>query len=94
MSFVLPQLPYSRDSLAPYMSSETLDYHYGKHHQTYINNTNNFIKNTNYEHLSLEEIVKTSSGSLFNNSAQVWNHSFFWKCLTPQGNEFADSPLK
>ena len=85
MEHTLPPLPYAKNALAPHMSEETLEYHYGKHHQTYVTNLNNLIKGTEFENLSLEEIVKKSSGGMFNNSAQVWNHTFFWNCLTPQG---------
>ena len=85
MEHVLPELPYARDALAPHISSETIDYHYGKHHQTYVTNLNNLVKGTPNEDKSLEEIIKTSSGGLFNNSAQVWNHTFYWNCLKPNG---------
>lgn len=85
MEHVLPALPYARDALAPHISSETIDYHYGKHHQTYVTNLNNLVKGTPNEDKNLEEIIKTSSGGLFNNSAQVWNHTFYWNCLKPNG---------
>ena len=85
MEHILPPLPYAKDALAPHMSEETLEYHYGKHHQAYVTNLNNLIKGTEFENLSLEEIIKKSSGGVFNNSAQVWNHTFFWNCLTPNG---------
>ncbi|MGA8009206.1 MAG: Fe-Mn family superoxide dismutase [Thiomonas sp.] len=85
MQHELPPLPFAPDALAPHMSRETLEYHHGKHHQAYVNNTNNLIKGTEFESMPLEEIVKKSSGGLFNNSAQVWNHSFFWNCLKPNG---------
>ena len=85
MDHVLPELPYARDALAPHISSETIDYHYGKHHQTYVTNLNNLVKGTPNADKSLEEIIKTSSGGLFNNSAQVWNHTFYWNCLKPNG---------
>ncbi len=85
MEHVLPELPYARDALAPHISSETIDYHYGKHHQTYVTNLNNLVKGTPNEDKTLEEIIKTSSGGLFNNSAQVWNHTFYWNCLKPNG---------
>jgi Fe-Mn family superoxide dismutase len=81
----LPPLPYARNALAPVISQETLDFHYGKHHQTYVTNLNNLILGTQFEHLSLEEIVRSSSGGTFNNAAQVWNHSFYWNCLSPAG---------
>jgi len=85
MEHTLPPLPYAIDALAPHISQETLEYHYGKHHQTYVTNLNNLIKGTEFENLSLEEIVKKSSGGIFNNSAQVWNHTFYWNSLTPGG---------
>ncbi|MBL6988353.1 MAG: superoxide dismutase [Fe] [Bacteriovoracaceae bacterium] len=85
MKFKLPKLPYSGEALGPYISTETLAFHYGKHHQGYINNLNELIKNTSFEQKSLEEIVKTSDHALFNNSAQVWNHEFYWNCLSPYG---------
>ncbi len=85
MEHVLPELPYARDALAPHISSETIDYHYGKHHQAYVTNLNNLVKGTPNEDKSLEEIIKTSSGGLFNNAAQVWNHTFYWNCLKPNG---------
>jgi Fe-Mn family superoxide dismutase len=85
MEHTLPALPYAIDALAPHISQETLEYHYGKHHQTYVTNLNNLIKGTEFEELPLEEIVKKSSGGIFNNSAQVWNHTFYWNSLTPGG---------
>ena len=87
MEHQLPQLPYALDALAPHISKETLEYHYGKHHQTYVTNLNNLIKGTEFENASLEEIVRKSSGGLFNNAAQVWNHTFYWNCLTPNGSK-------
>lgn len=81
----LPKLPYSQDALQPHISAETLEYHYGKHHQTYVTNLNNLIKGTEFEAMSLEDIIKKSSGGVFNNAAQVWNHSFYWNCLSPNG---------
>ena len=83
MEHTLPQLPYALDALAPYISQETLEYHYGKHHQTYVNNLNNLVKDGEFANSSLEEIVKKSSGGIFNNAAQVWNHTFYWNCLAP-----------
>ena len=83
MEHTLPPLPYAKDALQPHMSAETLEYHYGKHHQAYVTNLNNLIKGTEFENLSLEEIIKKSSGGIFNNSAQVWNHTFFWNCMAP-----------
>jgi Fe-Mn family superoxide dismutase len=85
MQHELPPLPFAPDALEPHMSRETLEYHHGKHHQAYVNNTNNLIKGTEFESMPLEEIVRKSSGGLFNNSAQVWNHTFFWNCLKPNG---------
>jgi len=85
MEHTLPHLPYPRDALAPHISEETLDYHYGKHHQAYVTNLNNLIKGTEFENSSLEEIIKKSSGGIYNNSAQIWNHTFFWSSLKPNG---------
>lgn len=85
--FSLPELPYSKDALMPHMSAETLEFHYGKHHKTYVDNLNKLIEGTEHENKNLEEIIKTSSGGIFNNAAQVWNHTFFWNCLTPQGTQ-------
>jgi Fe-Mn family superoxide dismutase len=84
--FVLPELPYPRDALAPYISKETLDYHYGKHHAAYVANLNKLIKGTDFEGMSLAEIVKKAKpGAIFNNAAQVWNHTFYWNCMSPKG---------
>lgn len=83
MSFELPALPYAKDALAPHISAETLEYHYGKHHQAYVTNLNNLIKGTAFEGKTLEEIVRSSDGGVFNNAAQVWNHTFYWNCLAP-----------
>jgi superoxide dismutase, Fe-Mn family len=80
----LPELPYARDALEPHMSRETLDYHYGKHHKAYVDKVNSLRAGTEFEDASLEELVMQSSGTLFNNAAQVWNHDFFWKCLSPR----------
>ena len=85
MAFELPALPYAKNALEPHISAETLDYHYGKHHQTYVTNLNNLVAGTPNEGKSLEEIIKSSSGGLFNNAAQVWNHTFYWNCLSPNG---------
>jgi Fe-Mn family superoxide dismutase len=85
MEHQLPPLPYPKDALQPHISAETLEYHYGKHHQAYVTNLNNLIKGTEFENASLEEIIKKSSGGVFNNSAQVWNHTFFWNCMKPNG---------
>ncbi|MER2624547.1 MAG: superoxide dismutase [Fe], partial [Accumulibacter sp.] len=82
MEHQLPQLPFALDALTPHMSRETLEYHYGKHHQAYVTNLNNLIKGTEFEALDLEAIVrKAPAGGIYNNSAQVWNHTFFWNCL-------------
>ncbi len=83
MEHKLPELPYAIDALAPTISKETMEYHYGKHHQAYVTNLNNLIKGTEFENASLEDIIKKSSGGVFNNAAQVWNHTFFWNTLTP-----------
>jgi len=80
----LPKLPYALNALEPIISQETLEYHYGKHHQAYVNNLNNLIKDTEFASLSLENIILKSSGGIFNNAAQVWNHTFYWNCLTPK----------
>lgn len=85
MEHKLPALPYAKEALQPHISAETLEYHYGKHHQTYVTNLNNMIKGTEYENMSLEEIIQKSQGGVFNNSAQVWNHTFFWNCMSPNG---------
>ena len=82
-AIVLPPLPYARDALEPHMSRETLDYHYGKHHQAYVDKLNKLIAGTEFEDASLEELVAESAGEIFNNAAQVWNHTFFWNCLSP-----------
>ena len=86
MEHVLPPLPYAKDALAPHISAETLEFHYGKHHQAYVTNLNNLIKGTEYENLDLEAIVKKApAGGIYNNSAQVWNHTFFWNSMKPNG---------
>jgi Fe-Mn family superoxide dismutase len=85
MVHTLPPLPYPRESLAPHISPETIDYHYGKHHQTYVDNLNKMVAGTGFETKNLEEIVRQAQGPLFNNAAQVWNHSFYWQCLKPRG---------
>lgn len=85
MSFVLPELPFPKDSLKPHISEETFDYHHGKHHAAYVNNLNKLIEGTEFQDLSLEDIIVKSQGPIFNNSAQVWNHTFFWNCLSPNG---------
>ncbi len=85
MAFQLPELPYSKDALAPHISAETLEYHYGKHHAGYVGKLNAAIEGTHYAEMTLEEVIKKSSGGLFNNAAQVWNHTFYWNSLSPDG---------
>lgn len=85
MAYTLPELPYAKDALEPHMSAETLEFHYGKHHATYVNNLNNMVPGTEFEGMSLEDIIVKSSGGVFNNAAQIWNHTFFWNCLSPNG---------
>lgn len=85
MAIALPALPYELDALSPHLSKETLEYHYGKHHQAYVTNLNKLILDGEFDRSSLEEIIKSSTGAIFNNAAQVWNHSFYWNCLSPQG---------
>ena len=99
MSFELPSLPYANDALAPYMSAETLDFHHGKHHQTYVTNLNNLIKDTDLQNSSLEEIVvksakETSMAGIFNNAGQHWNHILFWQCMKPNGGGAIPSELE
>jgi Fe-Mn family superoxide dismutase len=99
MNFELPKLDYAKDALAPIMSEETLDLHHGKHHQTYITNLNNFIKNTDMSEMALEEIILKSSkdkskAGIFNNASQHWNHLLFWKCMKPNGGGAIPSKLK
>ena len=85
MPFTLPELPYAVDALAPHLSKETLEYHHGKHHQTYVNNLNKLVDGKPEAMKSLEEIIKTSRGAIFNNAAQIWNHTFYWNGLKPNG---------
>jgi Fe-Mn family superoxide dismutase len=85
MAFELPPLPYPKDALAPHMSAETLEYHHDKHHAAYVNKTNELVQGTDLEKASLEDIISKSEGTLFNQAAQVWNHTFFWNCLSPDG---------
>ena len=85
MAHELPALPYAMNDLEPVISQETLEYHYGKHHNTYVTNLNNLVPGTEFENMSLEDIIMKSSGGVFNNAAQVWNHTFYWNCLSPQG---------
>lgn len=84
MQHQLPRLPYALDALQPHISKETLETHYGKHHQDYVTNLNNLVKGSEFENASLEEIISKSSGGIFNNAAQVWNHTFYWNCLSPR----------
>ena len=85
MTFKLPDLPYPLDALAPHISAETLEFHHGKHHNAYVTNLNKLVEGTADAEKSLEDLVKSSEGGIFNNAAQVWNHSFYWKCLSPNG---------
>lgn len=93
MAFELPPLPYAHDALQPHMSKETLEYHHDKHHKTYVDNLNKLVPGTEYEGKDLESIIKKSSGPVFNNAAQVWNHTFFWNCLSPKGGGKPSGPL-
>ena len=85
MAIELPALPYDRAALEPHISAETIDFHYGKHHQTYVTNLNKMIEGTEFESMDLEAIIRKSQGGMFNNAAQVWNHTFYWNCLSPNG---------
>lgn len=86
MAFELPKLPYAMDALAPHISAETLEFHHGKHHAAYVNNLNNLVKGTRFEHMSLDQIVKSAeAGPVFNNAAQHWNHSFYWLSMKSAG---------
>ena len=93
MAFELPNLPYAYDALAPHISKETLTYHHDKHHAAYVNKLNELIKGTPHEKESLEQIIKNSSGALFNNAEQHFNHSFYWKCLAPKAGGDAKGPI-
>jgi Fe-Mn family superoxide dismutase len=93
MEHTLPPLPYAADALAPFISKETIDFHYGKHHQTYVTNLNNLVKGTEFAELGLEDIVRKSSGGVFNNAAQIWNPTFFWNSLAPGGGGEPSGPL-
>ncbi len=94
MAFELPPLPYSMDALKPHLSAETLQYHHGKHHKAYVDKANELIKGTKFEKASLEEILKTAEpGPLFNNVEQHYNHSFYWKCMSPKGGGEANGPV-
>ena len=93
MEHTLPALPYAKTALAPHISEETFDFHYSKHHQTYVTNLNNLIKGTEFENADLESIIKKSSAGIYNNSAQVWNHTFFWHSMKPNGGGVATGAL-
>jgi Fe-Mn family superoxide dismutase len=93
MAFELPALPFAKDALAPHISAETFDYHHGKHHQAYVTNLNNLVADTDNESKSLEEIILSSDGGLFNNAAQVWNHTFYWNCMSPNGGGAATGAI-
>jgi Fe-Mn family superoxide dismutase len=84
MAFQLPELPYAMNALEPFISQKTIEFHYGKHHQAYVTNLNNLVPGTEFENSTLEDIVKKSTGGIFNNGAQVWNHTFYWNCLAPK----------
>ncbi len=93
MAFELPALPYAQDALEPHISAETLEYHYGKHHKSYVDKLNGLAEGTDLESKSLEEVVKSSEGGVFNNAAQIWNHSFYWNCLSPNGGGAATGAI-
>ncbi|MDD3145289.1 MAG: Fe-Mn family superoxide dismutase [Candidatus Gracilibacteria bacterium] len=91
--FELPKLPYEKNALEPYISAETLEYHYGKHHQAYVTNLNNLTAGTDFEAMNLEDVIKNSSAGIFNNAAQVWNHTFYWNCLAPNAGGEANGKV-
>lgn len=93
MSFELPELPYPQDALVPYISSETLEYHYGKHHRGYVDKLNKQVANTEFQGKSLEEVVKSAEGGMFNNAAQIWNHTFYWHSMSPEGGGLPSGAL-
>ncbi|MCX6232311.1 MAG: superoxide dismutase [Bacteroidetes bacterium] len=93
MAFELPKLPYAMDALEPFISQKTIEFHYGKHHQAYVNNLNNLVPGTEFENASLEDIVKKAGGGIFNNGAQIWNHTFYWNCLKPNGGGLPEGKL-
>lgn len=93
MEHTLPALPYAKNALEPVISAETIDFHYGKHHQAYVTNLNNLIKGTEFENSSLEQIILKSSGGIFNNAAQVWNHTFYWNGFKPNGGGVPNGAL-
>jgi len=94
MTHVLPPLPFAKDALEPVISAETIDFHYGKHHQAYVTNLNNLVPGTEFADASLEEIVMQADGGIFNNAAQVWNHTFYWNGLSPDGGGEPDGALE
>jgi len=93
MAYELPDLPYAQNALEPHISAETLEYHHGKHHAAYVTNLNNLVAGTEYEGKSLEDIIGKADGGIFNNAAQIWNHSFYWNCLSPNGGGAPDGGL-
>jgi Fe-Mn family superoxide dismutase len=93
MPFELPALPYEIDALAPHISKETLEYHHGKHHATYVKTLNDLVAGTEHENASLEDVIKAADGPLFNNAAQHWNHSFYWNCMSPSGGGAPTGPV-
>ena len=93
MAFELPPLPYANNALEPHISAETIEFHYGKHHQTYVTNLNNLVPGTEFEGKTLEDIITKSSGGIFNNAAQIWNHTFYWNSLTPNGKDAVEGGL-
>ncbi len=93
MEHTLPALPYAKNALVPHISEETLEFHYGKHHQAYVTNLNNLIKGTEFETSSLEEIIKKSAAGIYNNAAQIWNHTFLWSSMKPNGGGAPTGPL-
>jgi len=93
MAYELPDLPYEMNALEPHISVETLEYHHGKHHAAYVTNLNNLVAGTEFEGKSLEEIIGSADGGIFNNAAQIWNHTFYWNCLSPNGGGAPDGNL-
>lgn len=99
MTFELPELPYAKNALEPYISKKTMEFHYGKHHKAYVDNLNKLVKDTEFENMSLEEVIKASAGraefsAIFNNAAQAWNHTFFWNCMMKDGGQAPQGELK
>ncbi len=93
MAFELPALPYAMDALAPHISQETLEFHYGKHHQAYVNNLNGMVEGTDLASASLEDVIAQAEGGMFNNAAQVWNHTFYWNSMSPGGGGAPDGAV-